>query len=77
VWSLLGLRPDALERRLHVVRPILPERVQWLELDGLRVGDASVRLRFERRPDGTVDTDAEVRGRIEVSSDLAWPSAGV
>lgn len=46
--SLLGLRPETDAHRLGVVRPTLPESVDWLELDGLRVGSLRADLRFER-----------------------------
>jgi glycogen debranching enzyme len=54
VQMLLGLRPEALDRRLRIVRPVFPEFVDELELHRLRVGQAEVDLRFERRPDNTV-----------------------
>jgi hypothetical protein len=46
--SLLGLEPEAFDRRLRVVRPLVPESVSRIELTGLRVGGASVDLRFTR-----------------------------
>jgi len=50
--SLLGLRPDTAAGRLGVVRPVLPESVDWLELRGLKVGSRRVDLRFERAGGG-------------------------
>ncbi len=65
--ALLGLEPDALGRRLRVARPIMPEGAEWLEVGELRVGDARVALRFERRADGGVDVTPAVReGRLDV-----------
>ena len=55
LWQILGLRARTLERKLIVARPRLPDPVQWLEIHGLTLGDASVDLRFERGADGTVD----------------------
>lgn len=46
--SLLGLEPDGFSRRLRIVRPALPDGVDRLDLAGVRVGTASVDLRFER-----------------------------
>jgi len=67
LWSLLGLQPDAVGQVLRVVRPVLPEFIDWLELGALRVGNATVDLRFRRRAGGAVDTDANVtRGRLRV-----------
>jgi len=54
---LLGLEPEAFERRLRVVRPVLPRSTAAVELRGLRVGSATVDLAFERQADGR----AEVR----------------
>ena len=47
--SLLGLEPDAFERRLRVIRPILPPMMSRLDLLDLRVGDARTDLRFTRQ----------------------------
>ena len=55
LWQILGLRARTLEHKLIVARPRLPDPVQWLEIHGLTVGDASVDLRFERREGGAVD----------------------
>lgn len=66
LWNLLGLRPDAPARRLRVVSPVLPTSIAWIELEGLRVGDAVAHLRFERKSDGSVSTDADVQGGMDV-----------
>lgn len=54
--TLLGVRPEAFERRLRVVRPILPPFVGRVEMRNLRVGKARADLLFER-----------TNGRISVS----------
>ena len=63
----LGLAPDAFARRLRIVRPLLPEFVDRLQVNQLRVGDAQVDLSFERTRNGkiacavlTVDRSLEV-----------------
>lgn len=67
LWSLLGLDPDATARRLRVRRPVLPSWLSWIEVEGLRVADARVDLRFERTGDGQVDVKTAVReGRLEI-----------
>jgi glycogen debranching enzyme len=67
IESLLGFVPKAFENRLEIVRPVLPAFVTQLKLHGLRVGKASVDLRFDRRPDGLVDTHIiQVHGRLDV-----------
>lgn len=57
VQILLGLYPFAPARVLALVRPRLPEWLPTLTLRGLRVGDATVSIRFERRADGSTDHD--------------------
>ncbi|MGH7312271.1 MAG: MGH1-like glycoside hydrolase domain-containing protein, partial [Candidatus Rokuibacteriota bacterium] len=62
LWSLLGLEPDALAGRLLVRRPRLPAWLEWVELSDVRVGQARVSLRFQRKGDGgEVGLDASVR----------------
>lgn len=46
VSSMLGMRPNALEKRLELVRPALPEWLPDLRIHNLRVGAALVDLRF-------------------------------
>jgi glycogen debranching enzyme len=54
IQAVLGLTPEAFERRLRIRHPVLPEFVHWLELHRLRVGRAHADLRFERTANGTV-----------------------
>jgi glycogen debranching enzyme len=67
----LGLDADGLSRRLRVVRPRLPRRVDWLALEGLRVAGARVDLRFERSADEVALVDASVDGELELVLDRA------
>jgi glycogen debranching enzyme len=67
VTAGLGLQPDALNGRLRVVRPRLPRWVGRLSLEGVRVGDAHVELRFERAGSQVVLTDARTEGNIQLS----------
>lgn len=62
VSELLGLSADGFAKRLHIRRPCLPDGVDGLSLHALRVGRASVSLRFTRRSDG-VRTDVVDGGR--------------
>ena len=65
---LLGLEPDGFQRRLRVVRPVMPAFVHEVELRGLTVAGAQADLRFER-PSPTSPLQArvlEVRGDLEV-----------
>jgi glycogen debranching enzyme len=51
LWTTLGLRANAPEKRLRIVRPVLPPWLDWLELRNVRVGAACLALRFERTGD--------------------------
>ncbi|MGH9511834.1 MAG: amylo-alpha-1,6-glucosidase [Terriglobales bacterium] len=65
--SLLGLVPRAFESRLEILRPTLPKFIQQLELQRLRVGKASVDLKFVHGKDGMVSTHVlKVRGKLDV-----------
>lgn len=63
--TLLGLQPRGFDHALHVVRPILPDRVNTLELRGVRVGGGRVDLRFHRR-DREVDVEVRSADGVEV-----------
>ena len=64
--SLLGFVPDAWERRLRIVQPLLPEYVDRLRVEGLRVGDARVDLHFERTREGVSVQVLECEGDLDV-----------
>jgi glycogen debranching enzyme len=67
VQIMLGLYPFAPLHLLAVVRPRLPVWLPELTLRRVRVGSASVDLRFRRRPDGSATWSAEQRrGRLIV-----------
>ncbi|MFZ5660479.1 MAG: glycogen debranching N-terminal domain-containing protein [Pseudomonadota bacterium] len=64
---MLGLQADGFARQLRIVRPLLPDFIHRLELHGLRVGAATVDLRFERAADGTLQARAlHVDGELQV-----------
>ena len=65
----LGIVPDGLERRLHVVRPSLPTSVDRVDVLGLRLAGAGVDLHFERGADGVALADARTEGDVEVMLD--------
>jgi glycogen debranching enzyme len=67
----LGLEPDALHARLRVVRPLLPRWVDRLSLEGMRVGDGRVDLRFERAGGQVVLADARTEGNVRLVLETA------
>ena len=67
VETFLGLAPDAFNNRLKIVKPYLPDFINQVEFRHLRVGQALVDLRFERRRDGSLDAHVgEVTGNLKV-----------
>jgi glycogen debranching enzyme len=66
--SLLGLKPDAFDKRLRVERPLLPQRLEHVTLQGLRVGAAKVDLRFATGSEGKVGVEVlRKQGELEVA----------
>jgi hypothetical protein len=66
VEVLLGLVPEAFERRLRIVRPLLPDFIDRLEVRGLCVGRARADLKFERISDGVAVKVLKVEGVLDV-----------
>jgi glycogen debranching enzyme len=64
--SSLGLRPDAWNHRLRIVRPHLPSWLREVTVRGLRVGQAEVELHFERTPRGTLVAVGRKSGLLTV-----------
>jgi glycogen debranching enzyme len=55
--SLMGLAPDAFQRRLHVVRPVLPSNIDEIECRRIKIGGGSADLRFRRGKDGVLQVE--------------------
>ena len=67
IETSLGLIPQAFEHRLRIIRPILPEFLDELEVHRLRVRDAQVDLRFERTSEGSVRVNIlKLKGQLDV-----------
>ena len=54
IQVFLGLKPEAFEQRLRIIRPMLPDFVNHIEVEGLRVGKAIADLSFDRTSDQQV-----------------------
>ena len=67
---MLGVRPDAFDKRLRVARPILPAFIQRLEVRGLRVAGSRVDLRFEGTSDGVAVQLLGIKGDVDVVVEL-------
>ena len=75
IESLLGLVPNAFEKKLRIMRPVLPALVRRLELQGLRLGQSAVDLRFDRNSDDTMAAHViKVRGKLDVVISNAMPA---
>lgn len=76
IESLLGLTPEAFERRLRIVRPVLPDFIDRLDVKRLRVGEASVDLVFERGEDHACKVQVlQVEGNLDVVVEPSKPTA--
>jgi glycogen debranching enzyme len=66
VETFLGLVPDAFNKRLNIVNPVLPDFINQVELRHLRIGASSVNVRFERR-DGSLEVQVgDVTGDLKI-----------
>ncbi|HWE29827.1 MAG TPA: amylo-alpha-1,6-glucosidase, partial [Polyangia bacterium] len=66
----LGLEPDAPNARLAIRAPRLPRFIDHLELNGLRVGQARVSLRFGRHDNRTHVDVVAVTGQLRVTIEV-------
>ena len=65
--ALLGISAHAPARALTIERPLLPDWLGQIRLQGLRVGDANVTLDFRRDGQATGFTLAEQTGELDVT----------
>jgi glycogen debranching enzyme len=70
IQSCLGLAVQGVHNRVVFNRPALPEGIPQLSIRGLRVGDASVDLLFERQVDTVRVQVLEKQGEVEVVATL-------
>jgi len=60
--SLLGIRPSAVSKELHIVNPILPEWLDYMQIRNLRIGNSRVGLDFTRQGGRTYCNVVDVEG---------------
>jgi glycogen debranching enzyme len=70
--SILGLAPDALNRKLYIVRPRLPYWLGEVRLRGLRVGEGYVDLTYNRSH-GRTRAEVERAQDVVVVHTNRWP----
>lgn len=66
IQSMLNIEADAQERKLRIMDPSLPDWLNVLELQDLKVGDALVNLEFRRTSKGLVIDVFDKRGKLDV-----------
>ena len=64
--ALLGLDADAARHRLTLESPVLPPWLRWIEIHGLRVGEANVDLSIVRGRDAASVELLGRRGNVEL-----------
>lgn len=69
--TLLGVLPEAFENRLRVRRPMLPSFVNQLEIHHMKVGRASIDLKFERTSDSIAVKILKLDGPLDVVVELS------
>jgi glycogen debranching enzyme len=62
----LGFQPDALNHRLTLADPYLPEWLGHVNIKSLRIGDSLIGLEFQQKARGTLVDIEEKRGDIKV-----------
>lgn len=65
VRAILGLEADARQKKL-VIDPILPHWLQEITVSRLRVGNASVDIRFWREDEATLYEVLNVEGELKI-----------
>ena len=70
IQACLGLRIEGARNRVVFERPCLPDGIPQLSIRGLRVGDASVDLFFERQADNVRVQVLEKKGEVDVIATL-------
>ena len=64
----LGVTIDAASRTVQLEEPVLPGGIDRLTISNLRVGDATLDLRFERLADQVVATPRNKTGQVDIVS---------
>jgi glycogen debranching enzyme len=63
---MVNLKPDALNNCLQIVHPTLPESIQFLSLNNLKIGQTVLDLEFERSNGATACRVVRKRGNLRV-----------
>jgi len=69
--AMLGLYPDAAQKRLWVIRPRLPYWLRSVHISGMQVGEGQVDLHFALQR-GRTSLAAETHGDVNVVLTSSW-----
>ncbi len=72
--AVLGLRPEAAEKRLRIVNPRLPYWLNTVQVRGLRIGTGHVSLQYRRSGGATHVEVQKATGGIDVVVSNRWPA---
>jgi len=71
--TMLGLVPNAPADELLIVRPVLPEWLRSVTVEGLRVGESTIDLRYQRQGDHTFTEILRQTGSARIVFVQTWP----
>ncbi|HLK80853.1 MAG TPA: amylo-alpha-1,6-glucosidase [Xanthobacteraceae bacterium] len=66
IQAILGIDVLALEHKLVIDSPVMPEWLGWIKIEGLKVGDGEVSLIARRVAEGTSVSIVERRGDVRI-----------
>lgn len=66
IQSMLNIIPDAQNKTLNIIEPILPEWLDFLRIENLQIGSASVDLEFRKTQKSLVLDILEKRGKVDI-----------
>jgi glycogen debranching enzyme len=64
--AILGIEVVGFDRKLVIDSPAMPDWLDWLKIENLRVGDGEVSLMIRRTPEGTSIGVLERRGSVSI-----------
>ncbi len=71
--AILGLKPEAADKRLRIVNPRLPNWLNSVQVRGLRVGSGHVTLQYRRDGGATRVEVQKATGGVDVVVSNRWP----
>jgi glycogen debranching enzyme len=66
IQAMLGIEVRGFDRTLVIDSPVMPDWLDWIKIENLRVGDGAISLIARRAPEGTTIGIIERRGDVKV-----------